>query len=120
LDKQRFRLTLPILSSQQLMPELLIHLTMWAGELNIANEILIIDGAPPAFCRSLRGQFTERSKKEKRIRPFKNIIGTNARNEDGLQLADMIAGVIRLYAMGVASEHFYCISPRIVALWEPH
>ena len=59
LDKERFRLTLPILSSQQL---------------DIANEILIIDGATPAFCRSLRVQFNERSKKEKHIRPFKNTL----------------------------------------------
>ena len=65
-------------------------------------------------------QFTERCKKENRIRPFKNIIGANSRNEDGLQLADMIAGAIRLHAMDIASEHFSCISPRIVDLWEPY
>jgi len=34
------------------------------------------------------------------------------------QLADMIAGAIRLYVMGGSSDHFYCISQRIVDLWQ--
>src|SRR4030066_17243 len=64
------------------------------------NEKLVIDGATPAFCRDLRVQFTERCKREERIRPFKNIIGANSKSEDGLQLADMVAGAIRLHAIG--------------------
>jgi hypothetical protein len=93
-------------------------MTFRASELDIANESLIIDGATPAFCRSLRVQFTDRCKQQKRIRPLKHIIGANSRNEDGLQLADMVAGAIRLYAMGGSSEHFHCISQQIVDLWE--
>jgi len=108
------------LSPQALTTQLIIQLTFRASELDIANEILIIDGATPAFCRSLRVQFTERCKKENRIRPFKNIIGANSRNEDGLQLADMIAGAIRLHAMNISSEHFNLISPRIVDVWQPY
>jgi hypothetical protein len=97
---------------------LIIHLTFRASELDIANEILIIDGATPAFCRNLRVQFTDQCKRQRRIRPFKNIVGANSRNEDGLQLADMIAGAIRLHAMDIYSEHYFCISARIVDLWE--
>jgi len=102
----------------ELATELIIRLTFRASELDIANEVLIIDGATPAFCRHLRVRFTEWCKQEKRIRPFKNIIGANSRNEDGLQMADMMAGAIRLHAMRVSSEHFYCISSRVVDLWE--
>jgi len=97
--------------------ELIIGLTMRASELDIANEILIVDGATPSFCRDLRIQFSERSKREERIRPFKNIIGGDSKREDGLQLADMIAGAIRVHAMGISNDHFNTISPRIVDLW---
>jgi len=86
--------------------------------LDISNEILIIDGATPAFCRDLRVEFTKRCRLEERICPFKNIIGAESKNEDGLQLADVIAGAIRLHATGVSSEHFQMISPRIVDLWQ--
>jgi hypothetical protein len=105
-------------SPQELATELIIQMTFRASELEIANEVLIIDGATPAFCRHLRVRFTERCKQEKRIRPFKNIIGANSRNEDGLQMADMTAGAIRLHAMNISSEHFYCISSRVVDLWK--
>ncbi len=99
------------------MTELIIGLAIRASELDIANEILIIDGATPVFCRNLRVQFSERTKREERIRPFKKIIGGDSRFEDGLQLADMIAGAIRLHTMGISSHHFYSISQRIVDLW---
>lgn len=118
VNKMRLRLNWRHLSSQELAAEFIIQMTLRAIELDIANEILIIDGATPSFCRSLRVQFTERCKQQKRIRPFKHIVGANSRNEDGLQLADMIAGAIRLHAVGGAADHFYCISPRIVDLWE--
>jgi hypothetical protein len=119
VNKQRLQFNWRNLSPKELTIQLIIHLTFRASELDIANEILIIDGATPAFCRDLRVQFTEQCKQEKRrIRPFKNIVGANSRNEDGLQLADMIAGAIRLHAMNIYSEHFYYISARIVDLWE--
>ncbi len=118
LNKAQIGFSWRSLSPQELTTELLIGLTLRASELDIANEVLIIDGATSAFCRHLRVLFTERCKQEDRIRPFKNIIGANSRNEDGLQMADMIAGAIRLYAMGASGDHFYCISPRIVDLWE--
>jgi hypothetical protein len=106
------------LEPPELVAELIIRLTFRARELDIANEVLIMDGATPAFCRHLRVWFTEWCKQEKRIRPFKNIIGANSRNEDGLQMADMMAGAIRLHVMNISSEHFYWISSRIVDLWE--
>ena len=117
LNKAQLRLNWQNLLPQELVTELIIQLTLRASELDIANEVLVIDGATPAFCRSLRVQFTERCKQQKRIRPFKRIIGANSRNEDGLQLADMIAGAIRLYAAGGSADHFYCINQRIIDLW---
>ncbi|MBI5825599.1 MAG: DUF3800 domain-containing protein [Chloroflexi bacterium] len=116
-DKARLGPNFNTLNPQALTVELIIGLTMHASELDLANEVLIIDGATPSFCRHLRIQFSERSKRGERIRPFKNIIGGDSKREDGLQLADMIAGAIRLHVMGIASNHFDIISPRLVDLW---
>jgi hypothetical protein len=118
VDKQQLLLSWRHFLPQDLVKELIVQMTFRASELDIANELLIIDGATPAFCRSLRVQFTDRCKQQRRIRPFKHIVGANSRNEDGLQLADMVAGAIRLYAMGGSSDHFYCIRQRIVDFWE--
>jgi len=117
VDKAQLNPPFKRLPPQALATELIIGLSMRASELDIANEILIIDGATPAFCRNLRVQFSERTKREERIRPFKKIIGGDSRFEDGLQLADMIAGAIRLHIMGISNHHFYSISPRIADLW---
>ncbi len=118
LDKTRTGVPWRNLQPAELVTELIIRLTFRASELDIANEVLIIDGASSAFCQHLRVRFTERCKQEKRIRPYKNIIGANSRNEDGLQMADMMAGAIRLHAMNISSEHFYCIASRVVDLWK--
>lgn len=118
LDKAQIGLMFNTLSPQELTIELIIRLTLRASELDIANEILIIDGATTMFCRNLRVKFTEWCKREERIRPFKNIIGADSRNEDGLQVADMVAGAIRLRAIGMSIDHFQLIAPRIVDLWD--
>jgi hypothetical protein len=117
LDKTQIGLLFNMLSSRDLMIELIVGLTLRASELDISNDILIIDGASPALCRDLRVHFTERYKSERRIRPFKNIIGADSKNEDGLQVADMIAGALRLGAMGISSEPLQLVYPRIVDLW---
>jgi len=100
LDKARIGMMFNKLSPQEL-----------TIELDIANEILIIDGATTMFCRNLRVQFTEWCKREKRIRPFKNIIGADSRNEDGLQVADMVAGAIRLTCAGHVKRAFSAYFP---------
>jgi hypothetical protein len=117
VDKARIGQPFRNLSPRDLVIELIVGLTMRSDELDISNEILIIDGATPAFCRDLRVALTEQHRREERVRPFKNIIGADSKNEDGLQLADMIAGAIRLHATGLSNDHFQAISPRVVDLW---
>jgi hypothetical protein len=119
VDKVQLGASFKSMSPRDLTIELIIGLTMRADESDISNEALIIDGATPTFCRDLRVALTERHKREERARPFKNIIGADSKNEDGLQLADMLAGAIRLHAAGVSSVHFQVIAPRIVDLWTP-
>lgn len=117
-DKAMAGISYNSFSPYELTIELIVGMAMRASELDIANEVLVIDGATPAFCRDLRIEFTKRVKLEKRIRPFKNIIGADSEREDGLQLADMIAGALRVYSTNGYSHHFQMILPRIVDLWE--
>jgi hypothetical protein len=118
VDKSRLGAMFANLSPQELTIELLVRLTLRASELDIANEVLIIDGATSVLCRNVRIHFSERCKQEKRIRPFKNIIGGDSKREDGLQVADMVAGATRVHEVGVSSRHFHIISPHIVDLWK--
>lgn len=104
-------------SPSDLVFELMIGLTLRASELDISNDILVMDGATPSFRKDLRVRFSERCKQNGRIRPFKNIIGADSKKEDGLQLADMVAGAVRVHATGNPSRHFHSISPFIVDLW---
>lgn len=104
-------------SPPELVIELIIGLALRASELDISNDILIMDGATPSFRKDLRVRFSDRCKQNGRIRPFKNIIGADSKNEDGLQIADMIAGAVRVHATGNSSQHFHSISPFIVDLW---
>jgi hypothetical protein len=105
------------MGGQALTKELIIRLTFRASELDISNDILIIDGATPSFCRALRIEFSKRCKLTTRIRPFKKIVGGASRYEDGLQLADMIAGAVRLHGMGAGHRHFEMIANKCVDLW---
>jgi len=107
-------------SPSEIVIELIIGLALRASELDISNDILIVDGATPSFRKDLRVQFSQRCKQEKRLRPFKNIIGADSKKEDGLQLADMVAGAARVHAMGNTSQYFQAISPCIVDLWNLH
>ncbi len=105
------------ISPRQLIIDLIVGLTMRADELDVSNDILIVDGATPTFCRDLRVSFTEQCRQKKRIRPFKNIVGANSKIEDGLQIADMVAGAIRLHSIGALDGYFHTLLPKIVDLW---
>ncbi len=118
VDKARLGSSFKNMSPREIAIELIVGLTMRADEADISNKILVVDGATPAFCRDLRVALTERHRREERVRPFKNIIGADSKNEDGLQLADMLAGAIRVHATGVNSEYFHLIAPCIVDLWQ--
>lgn len=95
----------------------IVSLTLRASELDISNDILILDGAPPEFRRNLRVEFTRRCRETGRIRPFKKIVSGDSSREDGLQLADMVVGAITKHCLGKESSYFELIAPKVVDLW---
>ena len=64
-------------------------------KLDVANDVLIVDGATLHFLRALRVRLSEECHKTGRVRPFRKIISGDSSRDDGLQLADMITGAAR-------------------------
>ena len=106
------------MTGQALTIEMIIGLTFRASPLDVSNDILIIDAATPAFCRHLRIALSERCAQLGRVRPFKRIIGGDSAREDGLQLADMVAGAIRQEAMGMDQPYYGMFATRVVDFWQ--
>ena len=78
----------------------------------------MIDGATDALRSALRIRLSQECRKNNRARPFGKIATANSRREDGLQLADMIAGAIRDHALGRSFEYRQMFMKKIVDLWE--
>lgn len=74
INKSELERPLTKMSGQELTIEFITHLTLRASELDIANDVLIIDGATKAFCRALRVRLSKECRQQKRVRPFKKII----------------------------------------------
>ena len=77
--------------------------------LDIANDILVLDDKPDSFMQSLRIYFTQAYKQAKRDRPFKKIVSSNSKYDDGLQIADNDCG--RCTAIGL--EKRPCLFPDV-------
>ena len=105
------------LSSTELATALLINLTMRASPLDIANDVLVLDDAPDSFIQSLRINFTQAYKQIRRERPFKKIVSSRSRYDDGLQMADMIAGAVRQFIWEDDPVYYQTFSNKVVDLW---
>jgi hypothetical protein len=106
------------LDSVELAIRLLVDLTLRASSLDIANDILVLDDKPDSFIQSLRIHFTQAYKQAKRDRPFKKIVSSNSKYDDGLQMADMIAGAVRQFIWENDPAYFQTFSNKVVDLWQ--
>jgi hypothetical protein len=97
--------------------ELLTRLTLHASPLEITNDILVLDSAPESLLKSLRIHFTRAYKQQKRERPFKKIVSSDSKHDDGLQLADMVAGAIRQFIWENDSTYYRLFAKKVVDLW---
>jgi hypothetical protein len=106
------------LNSTNLEMELLTRLTLRASELDIANDILVLDSAPDSFLKSLRIHLTRVCKQQQRERPFKKIVSSDSKHDDGLQLADMLAGAIRLSIWENTPMYYQMFAKKVVDMWK--
>jgi len=105
------------LSGLEMTIELFTQLVLRASPLDIGNDILVIDAATDAFRSKLRIRLSEECRKINRVRPFKKIATAKSHQEDGLQLADMVAGAIREMSWGHFSDYYHTFSEKVVDLW---
>ncbi|RIK31684.1 MAG: hypothetical protein DCC56_05740 [Anaerolineae bacterium] len=117
LIKSRLPLKSQSMSSTELATSLLVSLTLRASPLDIANDVLVLDSAPDSFVQSLRIQFTQAYQREGRERPFKKIVSSRSKYDDGLQLADMMAGAVRESIWENDSTYFRTFSNKVLDLW---
>ena len=106
------------MSGQEWFVEFASGLALRAPESDLTGDVLIIDGGTPALCRALRLKLSEECRKLNRARPFKKIVGGRSKSEDGLQLADMIAGATRHYFAEDEREYYKSFESKIVDLWQ--
>lgn len=118
VDKQRLGTQWLALNGQELTVELLVRLTLRTSELDLANDVLVIDGATPALRKALRVRLSHECVRLGRTRPFSNIAGANSSAEDGLQLADIVAGAIRGHVSQGERKYYRTFSNRMVDLWD--
>lgn len=118
IDKARLGAGFARMNGQELTVEFICRLVFRAPPSDIANDVLIIDSATSPLIRTLRLRLSNECRKLERVRPFKKIVGSDSSREDGLQLADMLAGAIRHYAMGIQPEYYQTFVGKIVDLWE--
>ncbi len=103
-------------SGSELVIELASKLILRSPQ--IANQVLITDAFNPIITRAIRIKLSKECERLNRLRPFKQIVSADSKREEGLQLADMIAGAIRHYVMGLETNYYRMIRGKIVDLWE--
>ena len=99
-----------------LIVEMITRLVLRASPLDIADDVLILDAVPPSIRTKLRIRLTTECHRLERTRPFKKIISADSSNEEGLQLADMVAGAIRQYIMHEEDRFYVALGKRVVDL----
>lgn len=118
IEKAVIRPKYHMLSGTELLNEFTTQLIVRSSELDIIDDILIIDGAVPSLIQDLRVRLSGVCRQEGRRRPFKKIVSADSDREDGLQLADMVAGAIMQFTKGVDVEFYQTFATKVVDLWE--
>lgn len=117
LDKSKSDSYWKKLSGESLRVELIVQLALRVAPLDLANDVLMIDGAPPLLCREVRIGLSKVYKQRNRVRPFNRIVGGRSHSVDGLQVADMIAGAIRRFVAEGENDLYSSFARKVVDLW---
>jgi len=105
------------MDSQTFLIHWITKLTLRASELDIADDVLIVDGATQDLRHALRVEFSRCCKLNGRVRPYKKIVGGDSSREDGLQLADMTVGALARYLQGNHMDYYEAFTDKVVDLW---
>jgi len=118
VDKSKLEQRFASMSGQEFTVEFISRLALRTYELDLASDILIVDAGTPSLCRALRIRLSSECRQSGRVRPFAKIVGGRSQNEDGLQLADMVAGAVRQHVMGAEHEYYETFADKVADLWQ--
>jgi hypothetical protein len=118
VDKTRLAPPLAALSGMDFIVEWTTRLILRASELDIANDVLVMDGAVPSLRRAMRIRLSAECHQSGRERPFSKIISADSSRDDNLQLADMIVGAVRQHMAMGESQYYATFARKVVDLWE--
>lgn len=102
---------------QDIMAEFISRLILRASPLDIAHDILVIDGAAHPLLKATRVQLSAECRRTRRARPFGKIVSGESKRDDCLQLADMIAGATRQHVVDGISDYYRTFADKVVDLW---
>lgn len=102
---------------EERLVDLTVGLILRAGMSEVVASVLIIDGAKPRHLRTLRKKLSQEFRLRSRQRPYRRIIAAESHREDGIQLADMIAGAARSYVSGTNDHAYKSFASKVRVLW---
>ena len=105
------------LNGTEVFIRLVTELVLRASPLDIEDDVLVLDGIAEPIRKALRIHLSGACRQARRKRPFKKIVSGDSRREDGLQLADMVAGAVREHVWRKDSEYLNAFRERVVDLW---
>jgi hypothetical protein len=97
--------------------EVAAQLVLRASALDLADDVLVMDGATPALRRGLRIRLSELCRVRGRTRPFAKLVSAESSRDDDLQLADMLVGAIRQHVQATESRHYRSFAHKVTDLW---
>jgi hypothetical protein len=114
IDKSSIPDEFTLLNGPAFVIELISRLILRTPMHKLNNHILVLDDVNSSFVRDLRVKLSEECDKANRRRPFKKIASAHSHFEDGIQLADMIAGATRQHIAGMSNKYFCTFENRIL------
>jgi len=97
------------------------ELVMRAPTNELQDAILVVDGergtATGNLLNGIRRYLTRLYQERQRVRAFRKLVARNSKSEDGLQFADMVAGVLAERATHGESAYDDYVNAKLVDLW---
>lgn len=97
------------------------ELVMRAPMNELQNAILVLDGQRGAPTKNLlngiRRHLMRLCQERQRVRAFRKLVARNSKTEDGLQFADMVAGVLAERFMHGESAYDDYVDAKLADLW---
>ncbi len=105
------------LDGEERVVDLAVRLIMRNAQSDSGKRTLVVDGAKQRHVRALRTQLSLECRRRSVLSPYAHIVGGDSLAEDGLQVADMLVGAVRNYALTGDKSELRTFGGKIGDLW---